>query len=519
MSRKSLAADIDDLLNVAPRDFDPEDEVGYDAVAVGSGDGDEMELVDVPDGRLRLKGGLHDSFDPEDPKSAYAGRRASRRDLDSDEEQGGAEAGRGDGSDDGSGGDTDESEDDEESEDEEGNEEHPASPSSEDGSGGEEDQDTGEESSDDNEEDAPEVLSSSFAKARRRDSASEGGGGEPDDVTRGTHIKTQKRLWDSLLQLRMRLQPAMESARQLPRSSTQAVLRSAAADAAVKAGKPEKKPGKGSKRKAVAEQVAQRLGAAVENLQSVEAELCGLLGDLSDLQQALADNNSETSAFVAKRRRVSKPPPPAADSATGTRDSANSDSDSNSDADAVTGTEEGAEEQSGTVRRGDWEYLSWERGLLEPYILQTIDRWGRRVQNKAMGLGLGKGVAFKRLNKPVSAQVDELMQSSRERLLQRTRLKRAQYRVLGTANSEMGADGSEKRDEAALEEAAELGLQPSTHEYDEEVYVSALLLFTCCRYPALLQLLCGSRCADTYLCTGMTFRMTLTCTKICSKSS
>eukprot|EP01044_Picomonas_judraskeda_P007644 COSAG03_NODE_832_length_5683_cov_10.516112_6_plen_86_part_00 len=61
---------------------------------------------------------------------------------------------------------------------------------------------------------------------------------------------------------------------------------------------------------------------------------------------------------------------------------------------------------------------------------------------------------------------------SRERLLQRTRLKRAQYRVLGTAKASKAADGSEKRDEQALEEAAELGLQPSTHEYDEEVYVS-----------------------------------------------
>ena len=46
-------------------------------------------------------------------------------------------------------------------------------------------------------------------------------GGEADDATRGTHVKTQKQLWDSLLTLRMRLQPAMESARQLPRPTTQ----------------------------------------------------------------------------------------------------------------------------------------------------------------------------------------------------------------------------------------------------------------------------------------------------------
>ena len=82
-------------------------------------------------------------------------------------------------------------------------------------------------------------------------------------------------------------------------------------------------------------------------------------------------------------------------------------------------------------------------------------------------MGLGKGQAFKSLAKPVSSQVDELMESSKERLLQRTRLKRTQYKVLGQSKGEVG---SNERDEAALEEAAEMGLQPSTHEYDDEVY-------------------------------------------------
>jgi hypothetical protein len=183
-------------------------------------------------------------------------------------------------------------------------------------------------------------------------------------------------------------------------------LRSAAADAAATAAK---KAGTGSKRKAVAEQVSQRLGGAVEGLQSVQTELCELLGELGDLQQALAANHSELSESAAKRRRVSKPPAPANSSATW--DGAGPSSDSEADDEA--GAEGGSPEQSGAARRGEWEYLSWEYGLLEPYILHTIDRWGRRVQSKSMGLGLGKGVAFKTLNKPVSAQVDELMQSSR----------------------------------------------------------------------------------------------------------
>ena len=119
----------------------------------------------------------------------------------------------------------------------------------------------------------------------------------------------------------------------------------------------------------------------------------------------------------------------------------------------------------GGAAGGTWEGLQYESALLQPYLIGTIDKWGKRVQNKTMGLG--KGHAFKSLAKPVSAQVDELLETSKERLLQRTRLKRTQYRVLGQSK---GEDGSNERDEAALEEAAEMGLQPSTHEYDEEVY-------------------------------------------------
>jgi protein AATF/BFR2 len=237
MSRKSLAADIDDLLNVAPRDYDPDDEPGYDAASRLSyqddAHADDDAPVDIPDGRLRLKGGLHDSFDPEDPKSAYAGRRASRRDLDSDEEEEELEEGEeeadheesdegsdeDDGDDDDDDGDDDDEQEEDDEEEEGSGEQSESSEGSEDGSGSEDGQESG------GEEDAPALLSSSFAQARRRDSASGGAaataGGEADDATRGTHVKTQKQLWDSLLTLRMRLQPAMESARQLPRPTTQ----------------------------------------------------------------------------------------------------------------------------------------------------------------------------------------------------------------------------------------------------------------------------------------------------------
>ncbi len=165
MSRKSLAADIDDLLNVAPRDYDPDDEPGYDAAARSSshaedgGHDDEDALVDVPDGRLRLKGGLHDTFDPEDPRSTYAGRRASRRDLDSEEEE---EDDEEDDEEEGSeGDDADASEEEEEEKEEEEDGGEQAESSEDAGSSDEDDQDSaGEDDSDDDDDDenAPQLL-------------------------------------------------------------------------------------------------------------------------------------------------------------------------------------------------------------------------------------------------------------------------------------------------------------------------------------------------------------------------
>ena len=234
MSRKkvSLAADIDDLLSTStPTDYDPEDQ-GYDAASYADGqpEGDEEvdeawnAPVDVPDGRLRLKGGLHDTFDPEDPASAYAGRKASRSELGSSDEE-------------------DDEDDDEEEEEEESEEEEPTQQlrqrkqqqeeeeeeEEEESEEEEDDDDDAEGSEDGSEEDseeeveAPAILSSAFSKSRGGAAAD-----EVDDASKGTHIGTQKRLWDSLLQLRMKMQPAMETSRQLPRPAAQMVLRSAA---------------------------------------------------------------------------------------------------------------------------------------------------------------------------------------------------------------------------------------------------------------------------------------------------
>ena len=227
-----------------------------------------------PRRRLRLKGTLHESFDPAEASSAYAGRASSRSaraaqdasdsgsDEDSSDDGDEMKCGEGGGgrnaaqeeSDEGD--ETDESGDDDDAEEEEEEQEQET-----DG------------------EHAPRLLSAGPGARRRAGSTPP----EPDDATKGTHIGTQKRLWDSLLQLRMRLQPAMEAARQLPRADAQAALRSGG--------------GVGQKKR-------QRLTAGLD---AAAAELSGLLGDLGDLQRALVATNLEFSAAVAKRRRLQPP--------------------------------------------------------------------------------------------------------------------------------------------------------------------------------------------------------------------
>ncbi len=172
-----------------------------------------------PRRRLRLKGTLHGRFDPADASSAYAGRASSRS----------ARAAQ-DASD--SGDDEDSSDDDDDMKGGEGGSgRNAAQEESDEGdetdeSGGDDDAEAQEQEQEQETdgEHAPRLLSAGPGARRRAGSTPP----SPDDATKGTHIGTQKRLWDSLLQLRMRLQPAMEAARQLPRADAQAALRSGA---------------------------------------------------------------------------------------------------------------------------------------------------------------------------------------------------------------------------------------------------------------------------------------------------
>jgi hypothetical protein len=146
-----------------------------------------------------------------------------------------------------------------------------------------------------------------------------------DPVSKGKHVATQKQMWDSFLQLRMRLQTALDAASRTPLPH----VRAAAAAAA----------GRGAKRGAAA------LGQLEAGFVGCGEAVAGLLGELLGLQTALIDATPATTQAcgpAAKRQR---------------------------------GGDGG---ESGAL----WAEVEGQQERLRPYFRGTLDKWGKRTQVK-----------------------------------------------------------------------------------------------------------------------------------------
>jgi protein AATF/BFR2 len=95
-----------------------------------------------------------------------------------------------------------------------------------------------------------------------------------------------------------------------------------------------------------------------------------------------------------------------------------------------------------------WDHMEAFQISLQRTTEQTIDRWAR----KALYAGdLATGSKFKAVNQNISVQVDQVM-ANKDKVLQRTRLKREEYHVLG--NEEDVSAGHRISAEAAASGAA-----------------------------------------------------------------
>jgi protein AATF/BFR2 len=500
MPAPSLADQLDELLaSSAPRDYDPQDlesttadDGGLRAGAGNDGLGDDELGAD--DGRLLLRSTLDDALDPDVPNSRYAGRVLSRQALRSDEDGTVAKGdfvssssdeddGSSDGDDNtgvtlGLAAEQQESEEGEESEAEgertrrrrlraeatqlrEAKKEKTAMlarGSSSDNSRTESDDDEEEEEEEEEEKESDEDEDDEEDEDEQDTEDGDGGSDGAlnmgammssvadavDDVSKGQHIQTQKRLWDSCLQLRMWMQPALETARRLPPPPTIAMAR-AQATTTVSAETQSKR--RNSKKRSscsfsCSSEDTQLLQQVVTRLDEASNELAGLVDDMCGLQSALVRHNPETVAAVTRSHKFQR-------------------------------VEEGEEEgvTAGTSSSPPEKRLRALEEELQPYLRQTLDRWGRRVQSAAIGAQVTS--SFKALAKPVSEQVDELMSTNRERLLTRTRVKRTPYQVLGVPEAEDGGGGGGDNDAPdGGDDLAGGGVsgRQSQYDYDMEAY-------------------------------------------------
>ncbi|ORX55087.1 hypothetical protein DM01DRAFT_1335384 [Hesseltinella vesiculosa] len=194
--KKSLADQLADLDNTAPRDYDPEDLVEpMNDANLSEEDGSDMEEHDgrshyVKMGKSSLRNNQPLLMD--DPR--YSGERTSRKELYSDESDSDTE-----------GYDQDET--------------VPFGAVDDDSEGSDDDDD--EQFSSDAEEDDPQedqALTEELQKIQEEEktmlqqltkSAS-------DDVEKGQHVRQQLTLWDNVLEVRIRMQKVVENANRLP---------------------------------------------------------------------------------------------------------------------------------------------------------------------------------------------------------------------------------------------------------------------------------------------------------------
>ncbi|PIA15908.1 TRAUB-domain-containing protein [Coemansia reversa NRRL 1564] len=201
------------------------------------------------------------------------------------------------------------------------------------------------------------------------------------DVEKGQHVLNQTRMWEGSLDARIRVQKLVTAANQLPQLGMFEDLVEERFNAAVLSDGP---------------------GDNATQLESTRESVCSLLSSIIELRKTLiAQNPSVESVY----------------------NSANASQDSNKRK-AVTGVDH---DDTSAI----WKELESLRAGFKPYRDQSLEKWGNKIQASMGTLALKK---FKAVNQGIVHQVNQAMASS-DRLIERTQLKRTEYKVIGKAET------------------------------------------------------------------------------------
>ncbi|KAJ8658563.1 hypothetical protein O0I10_005603 [Lichtheimia ornata] len=406
--KKSLLDELADLDSTAPKDYDPEDTTD----AFHDRDLDQEDTVDDEKAREHYvevgKSSLRNSqqFLLDDPR--YAGKRATRKDLFSDDEwvdedqeddddsvaSDGAEDKDDDSEEDAeswngfSDGQKDEVQQEDEDEDDEDDEQEQEQSESD---------EEEEEDEDDEEQDQSEVQNQlRRIQQEEQEMISKMSQSAQGDIEKGQHVREQLSLWERFLESRIRMQKVMDVANQLPQHDTWPDF------------------------------LAKEEGIEPV-LDETKNELREVIDDLLDMRTSMfADNDAiefGDHTWNSRKRHL---------------------------------------EDDDEYIEKLWDDISQVNEVFLPYRNTTLEKWSNKVQ-VASSARLNK--KFKAFDQNVMTQIDNIM-NDKDRLIRRTQLQRNDYKILGKKEQD-----EEDEKEAALPEE-EGGRKADRHlmTYDEEIF-------------------------------------------------
>ncbi|KAJ1903883.1 rRNA-processing protein bfr2, partial [Coemansia sp. IMI 209127] len=248
------------------------------------------------------------------------------------------------------------------------------------------------------------------------------------DVEKGQHVLNQTRLWEGALDARIRVQKVVTAANELPQYD------------------------------AFEELVASRFENGKESdedncLEEARQSIRLLIGSLADLRKSLANQNEAVSKSQETVRA-------------GTKRLASE----SVDEDEVVAT---------------WNELEELRSEFKPYRNESLENWSNKVQLSANVTNLKK---FKAVNQGIMHQLEQVL-AGKDRLVERTQLKRTECKVIGKDNDEDDVspeDGEEKR-----KESSSVAVDAHLKDTDAEIFDDTDF------YQQLLRELIESRMVDS----------------------
>ncbi|KAI9331951.1 apoptosis-antagonizing transcription factor [Obelidium mucronatum] len=426
-TKKGLGELLAELSNPKPDSFDPENEGGDGLKQSAESDSDNdfgYENEDakrdhyVSVGRGKIRSQLGVSFNDE-MEAKYKGSKVSRREVVAQMSE-----------------DEEDDDNDEEEEDEEDDGDDDEEEDEDENSNGDDDDDdsSSEEEEDDEEADQEKVAADlKLLAAREKDLLKNLASSSNGDVEKGRNVKAQMAIWESLLDVRINLQPALTSANTLPLPSEFEYFRNP---------------------NIVSKTSLTNTSNAISDATTL---VTSLIHDLISFRASLASQNDTVvltprnfATNVLKKRKRSE-----------TEDDEDDEDNNN--------TSNDDDDDSGDSPDSLWSQITAFDSAFDPFRDATIDKWSNKVMASAVA-NVNQGKKFKAINQSALVQIRAIL-SDKERLVKRTRLVRSggrdgSGRHLGhlaattttdaAATAKKDADGESKRVKTELEEVEEL---------------------------------------------------------------